>query len=105
VLPNGSFEIEVALPTGGSHPVSLAPTTFEGAAWLDLRGLLGAARQLSLGEALKANAESPVGAVGVHRGVIVVRQLLRLDGLEAQDLDDALGVIAYQCQVGRALAR
>lgn len=104
VREDGRVAVDVPLSQRSSQTVIIATHDLHGAAWLDVRAVIGSARYVSPVHALDDNMRASVGALGVEEGQLVLRQLLALEGVRICDLDETIGVLALRCHQARKAA-
>ena len=97
VREDGPIEVDVQLPDRSTQTVVVNTLEVDGVAWLDVRAVVGPARYVGPAKALEENAFSSVGALGVDGNVLVLRQMLVLEGVRLRDLAETIGVLALRC--------
>jgi hypothetical protein len=71
------------------------------APWIEVVGVMGPGRYVSLVQSLVGNATTAIGACGLRDGALAMRQTLPLDGLRRADLDETVRALAFQCAWAR----
>jgi hypothetical protein len=92
-------ETEIALSAEG-FPLVVRAVDALGARWIDVEGVLGSPKDISIQHILERNFTPAIGAMALRGTDLVVRQRLPLDGLRPADLAAVLRAIAQQCAQG-----